>query len=982
MITMAIDCAQIISGIDFPIDHPRFYEALFSAVARKNKLEGLEKTCCDEFDILSQRLLRSDLQEDTAVRNVVRTRLLANSLIDEKGELNLARLSQAIALLQKSLYSLGPNRQYDVKRQEHLLKALRRLHSDKELQLLLRKTVRPHQNRYAEQIIRETIQAPKDVAINDPQARRAVLAAWLCTLRQNVGSCFGTAPCILIHDEQPTVLLKDLNELLATGRLKRTFGGNEHSIPMSSSWGAGDVRRPFLLQLPPTSNEGQEIWLSPGLLLALESIDLIDKTLPLKGRIAATKRLILKVLNHWPSDEPCLLLTVEDLLKAIILDSLQLSYADLEEHEQQPRQPFTGSLVMQSAMAMGPRAKQFQTFYQKLDLACSAFKALADNALLKCWEFTVASFAESKLQFANWNLYSSLGLAPDDSGGIGHAIFRILKAKLDDVNRQIQERQYDYESALTHIRYLETRLRTASSEQDAQWIKMEYRTRKVDFDRMEGELHLLQRRARTYASSFELLIDLYMGLFPNFFQEVYDADMHEIAAGPYDDSPAGFRLLYKHGRSNTSLWTPIKNPNDFVEALASFFVMCEAEIAHDPSMGAIADDISEITSGIVAQLRTAEFLESSFVRMAHAHHTAPIRDPLNNLDKISKKPWAYTSGGTMDTLVANYWCREQKPTEVGRWVESPTELLLFFIDTLKQIPAKLSAPYFDNPQKALLIHSPTHAFLLKPGQSPLKELWQTEQFTYTAVRDQLIVPATSFIDSILLDNEKCLFIVEKLNASVPPNFRYYFRQVFSYFPGTFGPIELRNHLVENIAKERGLGFGRGNMLKAEMIDSKLFEWLPLTPRELLRERVLEILKLLPLSPAALAQFDSCWEALTISQLPSNLITARTLQDIAKGFLCLLTGKSSLSYDGHLHVSLATRQLGYALPMPLLFGDSNWVHDEFAFVVNPGTGRYELWRCDHCAITAAPMAAWEQWLNGSQRDRTWGIYTQPYEYSFV
>ena len=79
--------------------------------------------------------------------------------------------------------------------------------------------------------------ASGNVQVTDAHARRAALSAWMCTLRQSIGSCFATAPAIIVHDEQPEQLLKDLNVLLSTGRSKRTYEGTEHSVPLSMSWG-------------------------------------------------------------------------------------------------------------------------------------------------------------------------------------------------------------------------------------------------------------------------------------------------------------------------------------------------------------------------------------------------------------------------------------------------------------------------------------------------------------------------------------------------------------------------------------------------------------------------------------------------------------------------------------------------------------------------------------------------------------------------
>lgn len=979
---------DILKDIDLTVDHPQFYQRVFSAIAQGKKnstsdySDVIINLCVEEYDLISRRLDRSKIQESPAVRNVIRTREIANCLIDDKGDLNLFLLDQAIETLQKNLYSLGPNRQYDAKRQEHLLNALKELQNNKEIQRLLKNVARPYQNRYAEQVVRETINAPRDILINDPQARRAVLAAWLCTLRQNVGSCFATAPAIIVHDEQPNIMLKDLIELLGTGRLKRTYGGVEYSIPLSASWGAGDLYKPILIGKEGTSPESGYIWLSPGMMAGLEAAELVDRKQTYKQRSDQAKAIISAVLASWPSDAPYVLTSAIELLRKAVMQSLQITEKELQDYENQPKAMYTGNLMMQAGVAAGGKTQKFTNFYTKFDESTNAFKAIADNALLKSWEFTLASFAETKLQFASWNLYSSLGLGPQDAGGVGPAIFAVLQEKLEQANRQVQELQYDYDQAYSLIRYLETRMRTATSEKEAEWIKLEYRTRRYEFDTLESMMQSHQYRAQRYSNLFDTLVDLYMRAFPNYFQEVYDADMHEVTTDRYDDSPAGFRLLYKHGRANTAQWTRIRTPNEFIDALASFFVMTESEISRDPTMEGLENDFSDITTAIVTQIRSREFLETSFHRIARAHHTAPIQDPLDHLDKIDKKPWAYTSGGTMDTLVSNYWKREQKPTEVGRWVENPTELLVFLVDTIKQIPFNLSSEYLKKPQKSMLIHSPTHAFLLKPGLSPLKELWQSDEFTYTAVRDKIIQPAAKFCNNLLLSNEKCLYLINQLRNKVAPNFQHYFKQVFNYFPDGMTPKEFREHIVLTMSKERGLAFGRPEVISTDEIDGMLFSLLPLFSSEDAPHLLENILQQLPqINAATIALFQQWWSELPHSKTPERIVNAKTLQDIAKSFLCLASAQTSSAYDYHWLVSQAAKKLGYAMPMPVIFADSNWMLDEFGFVFNPGTGKYELWRVDYTGSIGFPMSVWQQWLDGSRRERTWGVYTRPFEYSF-
>jgi hypothetical protein len=975
---------ELMDRVKVSVDDPSFYQRTFTAISRERKaflsvdLEDWEKICCEEYDDLSRRLDITEIQASTSVRNVLKTRRLAILLFSDKGDLNTVALAQLIECFSHSLYSLGPDRQHDAVRQEHILKVLKTVHESKEMQRFLKNVSKPYANRYADQVIRETLGLPANSLVTDADAKRAVLSAWMCYLRQNVGSCFATAPAIIIHDEQPEQMLVDMIEILGTGRLKRTFGGVEYSVPISASWGAGDLKRPFVLPLGHVAESGN-LWLSPGLIQAFEAADLIDSTAPLKSRIEQNKMLIMEAIAGWEPQALYIFTYPEEMIRRVLMKHLGLTQADLDDYENRPRNMLQSNLMMQTATLGGGKGQACANFYLRFEAAQNGFKSLADNALLKTWEFTLASFAETKSQFTRWNLYSSLGLGSQEEGGIGQALYDILRQKVDEANRKIEEFQGEYEIAYQNIKYLEGRLRMASSEKEAHWIKAEYQAKRNEFDMLEEMRNRYHRRAERFSRLFDVLIPLYDDLFPRYFQEIYDADMHEVSTGIYDDSPAGFRLLYKHGRSNTSQWTRIKNPNEFIDALASFFNNTESEISAAPMLAGLESDVSEIITAIVTKIRSQEFLETAFYRMARAHQTPIVKDPLQHLDRIEKKPWAYTSGGTMGTLVSSYYRRESLPTEASRWVESSTELLVFLIDTIKQMPPKLMEEYNDNPNKSLLIHSPTHAFLLKPSWGLFKEAVESDMFTYTFVRDEFILPAEKFIRHMDMEESMQAHLIQKISSLVNPDVRFYFKQVFADLAGKKNPVEFRNMLVNTMSKERGLLYGRG-VLSLDQLDSLLFSALPLFPAYELKQRVQDILDKLPgLTAAQYENIEAIWQKMPLSSTGEMWMDAKQLQETSKALICLALQNTSAAINYHREVSLAAKSLRYAMPMPVIFADTNWTKDLFAFLVSPATGKFELWRVDQNGETGAPMSMWGQWLDGSDRSRTWGVYTRPYEY---
>lgn len=980
--------SHILASINEPITDESFAVHAFSLAAKARRHayskdgDNMRRACAEEYDELSRRMDKTRIQESCAARNILRTRRLANLLINDEGELLLPLFPRIIKHLTAHLYFLGPDRQYDTKRQEHILRVLNQLHTSKELQKLLKMIGKPFSHKYADQIIRDTLGHPSQLPVTDAHTRRAALAAWLCYLRQSLGSCFATAPAIIVHDEQPERFLKDINEMLNTGRLKRTFEGKEYSVPISNSWGTGDLRRQVVFHKNQEDNK-LDLWMAPGLLEALEAVNVIDAQDTLQQRIQRLKSLLVDMIQRWETNQPHFLMEVEGIIQHLLLQHLGITIKEVIEYENRPREMIHGGLLMhisRSPVASGGKGEVCALYLTQFEIAKNAFKAVVDNALLKSWEFTVASFAETKANFTRWNLYSSLGLGSQEEGGIGHCLFTMLKTKLDETNRKVQEYQQEYEILYPQLKYLEARFKSASTEQEMRWMKVEYQSKVNEFYTFEEMRDKTNHKAHRYANLYDLLIDAYDSLFPQYFQEVYDADIHDVSVGPYDDSPAGFRLLYKHGRANTSQWTYIKSPNDFIDALVNFFVVVESELKGMQNFQGLEEDLSDITTAIVSHLKTPLFLETAFHRMALAHKTPMIKNPLENLEKIEKKPWVYTSGGSMETLVSCYFSRGQKPTDMERWVENPAELLVFIIDTLKQQPYALMDEFIKNPQRSMLIHSPTHAFLLKPGLQPLQSAWQTEAFTYTWMRDQFIRPMERFLDQMALNGAEMDFIVQELIETVPHEYKHMLNRIFSHIPGRMGPPELRSYLDSLIDSELGIRYGNRAILTNEEIDSALYSMLPLFPNYELANRLKNLFSQLPgINESVEHSLFQLIDGFVGRFGEKPFIHAKQLQNIAKSLLVLSGIGSSTAIDYHVLISQKAQQLGYAFPPPIIFADTNWVKDEFGFLLNPGSGQFELWRLDFLGSNGSPMQAWKQWLNGSQKNPKWGIYSKKQEY---
>ncbi|MBS0634508.1 MAG: hypothetical protein JSR37_03495 [Verrucomicrobia bacterium] len=961
---------DVLENVSVPPDHPFFYPRVCTLVARENSAKG--DIFSEEFDDLSRRLDRTDIQEATAVRNVLKARLLATKLIGEDGELNLDELPHLRDSLKKKLYSIAPGRQFDAVRDKHILQVLETLATDKDVVRMFRSITRPVSNRLAEQIIRDTLTVPSNIPITDVHVRRAVLAAWLTTLRQSLGSCFATAPAIVVHQEQPLVFLRDLDDMMNTGYMRRTYAGREHSVPMSATWGHGDLKKPITLERDLNLNENK-IWMSPGILAALDSVDFFGPELKQKEKIHELHLRLQKAVDEIEFPGHIIVTNAEELIRKLLMHQYDVSESQLRDYLERPKTMMQSTQMVHMPQAFGKKANLIPLFLKNFEIAKTAFKVLADNALLKSWEFTLASFSEINLNFTRWNLYASLGINYDDPGGIGEYLYQILSTKVEQANNILKEHQLEYEQVWAQLQYLQARAQNASTEKEITWMKMEYQSRQTELYHLDKLRQMAHEKALKLSELYQFLINQYDRLFFDFFQEVYDADLHDVAAGPFDDCPAGFRLLYKHGRANPSLWTRIHSLPEFIEALVSFFTITEAELRTSSEIKGIEEDFSFILTHLIGHIRSDRFIESAFYRMAKAHNVAPIANPIQNIEKIEKKPWVYTSGGSMSTLVSAYFRREEPPTEVSRWVENETELLAFFIDTVKQLPTGLQDAYAKEIDKSMLMHSPTHAFLLKPGY--FKQAWMNDVYTYSWIKHQFAEPAMRMCDEIAIEVPMAEDMIRSLYYSVPQDFRPRFKQLFQQFPYNMSPQTFRDHIIDTFHSDRGLRTHRGPVLSSDVVDSVIYSHIPYVSRNELTQTIEEVLfSIFPTSDRAERLIQTVCD-----RVGHNVISAKRLLEMTKAISSLILQDTRTERDLHKAIVDSLRAKNRLLPAPLKVADSNWVKDYFSFVLNPATGNLEFWSTDFYGVEGRPINYWKMWINGSRKSPEWGIFYKPFEY---
>ena len=896
----------------------------------------------------------SGIQEGFCLRSCRRALLLAKYLVDEKGDLSKDRLNALLVLLEKEGHIVYLSGLSDGVIVSQILFVLKKIKEDEKFYKSIKRFQGPLCHQWAEELIRASLGLEEGVRLTDAHIRIAVLSACLSVLRQNVGSCFATAPAILIQSQQLEKLIADLYELLMTGKLKRTFGGVEFSVPLSPSSGAGDLNKSLDL------NRAYD--LSPGLLLAFESIGFISETLPISEKISALKNLLL------PFRDKIANLKVSDLIHLMLLSHFEIEEEELRSYEKIEKslaksQSLGGSLIGH----LSPKKMQAcQQMVQKEKRARAAFKSITDHALLKAWEFTLASFSEVKMEFSRWNLYSSLGFDHEEKGGIGEIIYAALHKQLETNNKKVAEYQAEYEVAYDQLRGTESLLKRASTESEIRRLQAEHSARLYHMQTCLEMRDKCHEDSSRYSLFFTFVLKEYDLKFQEYFQEIYDAEMQDVQLGPYEDSPAGFRLVYKHGRSNASLWTMIYNAEQYIDALTQFFLAVEYQVAGDSDWDEAPRLLSEITTAVVSHVRTDEFLASAVLRITKAHGGPIPKDPLKALETMEKKPWAYTSGGAMTTLLKTYYRRESEITEEAKWVENETNLLVFILDAIKTIPMNLEESIVLQ-DKALLMSSPSHAFILYPSWDLMREGWKDTIFTYSWVRDNIIIPRREYYAKINLSAEEQAFLMQELFKELPA-------QIASKLKGSETlenvSIQAFRDRILKLLQSHFAGILQSQHFE-DKIDSFLYEMLPITSGIGWKNTIRKLL----------SEFEFTEIEKVLSEFPdhnSSFLSAKMVKDLAKIFYCQAKKSICLPFDLHEHIAKQASDLNLAQPRPVLFADTNWIGNYFGFVLNPGTSQLELWRLDITGSKGSPMSTWKHWIDGTDK-KTWNIYSRPFEY---
>lgn len=876
------------------------YDQLFVDTLRLAKPDSLVRIFDLEMEAQIASLLDiSPLQDIFQFRARYLGLKLANLLIDEKGELQTASLSACIRAMGEGFFSLGPNREGDCLIYEHIFNCLQ---SMPQAWPWIRKFSLPLCHKNAEEIIRETLWPELVRSIETFHVRRALLAAWLTFLRQATGSCFATAPALLIQ-KTPELFFKDLYDLLSTGQLQRVVGGQQYAVPLCISMGKGDLIRPI--------RSKEHLGYAPGLIAACNALEMFS---PRETPLQKAEKLQQAIDRLEKVQTP------QQVLRALSLQVIGLTELDIADEEHLEKMQFEPMLARDGVVFYREptlRAKKVGEWKKKLHLAELSFLSFNQCALLRVWEYTIASFCDVKTDFAKWNLYTGLGMQIEQSDGVAAFLYQYIDQKLQECNAQISQVHKQYEDAIYKLQSLEALLQRSMSDPKRFEMQGQWSIASREAQMILQERDRLKQRADALAGFFSSLLRHYDAKFQEYFQEVFDPAVSEAEEHLFEDSPAGFRLLYKHGRWDASTWTLIVNEDAYIEALRAFFSAVESEI--DLPEGLQREFATEVTTALIQWVQTPEFLSAAMDRAEAAGR---------------RTPWDYVSGGTMQSLLQVYYSRALPLTEKAFLPKSEIELLSGLLSLEKK--------------KDMLMHSPTHAFVLRLDLLPEEALRYAEDNQRFAKQWRMTEEVQEAMGHLF-------------SEKLPVPHRALFIHLFRTKHLAQTPMELRRFFIDAV---QGLSFGQD---PESLVDAYLYEQTFLLSADDAKKSLRAIFERLPGLPEkkvlqAISQWDGSW------------IGPSQLHKLAKAIVLRLVQTPFSSIDWDQKIAEEMRQLGICYPHLLLFADTNWSGWFFGFVSNCYSGRLELWRLNRIGMQGFPMHQWRHYFS-QENQIPWTVLLQ-------
>lgn len=944
---------------------PRLDESVFHSLTQEPQPHALEEIFCRDDEAGFEAYRTTALQSPLAAKTVRMARETARYILSDNGEIDSVRLVEAIEHLSHCLYPLGPYRHEETQIREHLLRMLKALKESSELKDRIKKLFVPSYVSI-QNLIRDTLALEETASISTFHVRQAVLAAMFSYLRQDVGSCFATAPAILIHQEYPHRFLKDLEDLLSSGKLTRIIGSREVTIPINLSGCIGELfKRIRILDLHP--DPIQTLSSPPGLQKAFEAAGVLHSLEA--PQIQVQKLLAHEYLLKKLSQEHDTI-SAHEILQSTLLNLYQLSEttvkATLCKEGMFSKNPALFLSQDPRELSQNQRVYGYLFAYKQ---ARRAFIHDTQNPLLKSWEYSLATLADANSSSTLNHIRISLGWNSNDSYSIATQMKQFIEQEIESLRSVVSKCEQTYQEARSQLDYIENRLKNPLNTQDSQILTMDHIRFRQELNKALYDWDAAQEKVKKLLNLPDYLLSFYAKAIPQYFRSAYDAYIQEFSH-IHTDTPAGFRLLFTHGRAHPHAWSPVYSIEEFIRFLSEFFSLTEVDLMGKHAIVDLEKETSSLIHHLISLLHTEHFQEAALTRILNTYNL-PVPSPLfDHLDTLVITPWVYISGGSVESLLTDYFELTTPITTIQKRPENAHELAAFFSDALKDLPEGIKS-YLEEGDHSLLTASPTHVFSLTAGSPLFREAWDNDWYSYTWLRDVWVKQHKTFLENTLLSQPEVYACLGSFCSKYSLNSLTQELYDFCAEPSQSLPelYEKSSRFLQGVLQDAH---------SLELYQRRLARHLVQEPPYVSEQQLPETLEMISsyLGISSRMAFPKFQELIERHIPKLSLLSSSDLRHLYLGLLMQSYQKVYVEEDLYMRVASAMRHHKLAYPAPLLFGDSNWPYSYFGFLLHPGTGHIDLWQCNYAGLKASPLENLQEILAVT---RPWTLYANPIDY---
>ncbi|MBF5050596.1 hypothetical protein CLAVI_000207 [Candidatus Clavichlamydia salmonicola] len=867
--------------------------------------------------------------------------------------LNHSLLQRWIKQIDKTPFFSGPLDCHDAKMQQHLFLTLKKLDQDPSLSNLLQRLVLPRKKNLCD-IIRKTLHLHNNESLQIHHVRQAVLSA-LLSFSDLSSSSYATAFRLLIQTNFPKLFLEDMLSLTQEGALIRSFKGKNITAPINTLINKKNLFSPIKIS---TSLPAEKILsYCPGIIAGALAVGIISIKMTPSEQTEQIKKLLANLIQQGKLPS-----TSGEWTASHIFEELIKEFGDFQSKKTSKDQSFSYT-----------NASINSTFHKDVAyaLAIEAFLNETNNSLLDAWEFTLASFpTQDEAQRAN-HLNISLGILSTPEP---FSFTETLSLYVTDTVAILKKEMEECEIRAEHIKAAVAQMQSSAlylPPNKQQHIFAEYRLRKAEYDRAVYEWSEARRIAELVSLLPEHILRFYSENLPHYFQSFYASNNIKIMDDNFADEDAVFMLFYTHGRENSDLWTPLNSLQEFTHAISTFLNITEHDLKQQEFAQDIERYLSSAVSSISQNVLKAGFLEAAVTRLSTYYNVSVPMNIVENQDFLPITPWKYESTTAMHYLLESYNLLPKQKIHISKRPETYEELLVFFIDNIKDCPGNFLKKASYQKETAIIASSPFFSFLALPGESSLKNAWDTPYYTPSWVKDFWAQPQYSFLQNYLLNSKEACALWQKCRSLIPlmPPLSSLIQKTFAE-----SPISIPN-FTSYVLEAFNPSLPKDICLKFKNdLHGAIFSLIPLSEKKTLPINIRNIFDYMGITSIAYELFS---QELEPSLENIEFLSASELHNICKGLAILSYKKAFTSDDFHKDIATAMKKLGLKYPDPILIGSLSRTNQWLGFTVNPSTALIDLWSFDPSGTTGKPFYH----PNGSSKllhGSVWKIFFPPIE----